>query len=190
MSLVENRAFTHPHTLSHPDRHRSRLYFSGVLGEKNWQPGSSLTLPFTHDKTESQIHQMTCPDHLESVHMDTNSPKSLCPLTHTLTGSVCSASLPSEEQSNQGNCRGKELHYSPNNKLQDPTDCKITLFNFRSLLPPKAGKTKWMAAWSEGFKFTTGKTWQDFQNTSSYIPKISTQSLSEKVTAGNSLNSK
>lgn len=157
MSLVKNRAFTHPHTLSHPDRHRFRdllvtektgLYFSGVLGgpghggRTDNQGVVKLFLLHMTKLSLRFIKRLAQITGRVFVWTRSNSPKTLCPPTHTLTGSVCIAPVPSEEQSNQGNYQGKELHYSPNNKLQDPTDCKITFFNFRGLLPAKTRKTK------------------------------------------------
>ena len=81
------------HTHTHPDSHRFRelllserigLYFSGVLGEKTENRWPSLTLPFTREKTESQIHQMTCPGLLKQLFIwrQNNSPENLCPPTH------------------------------------------------------------------------------------------------------------
>lgn len=81
-------ALTNPHTLSYPDSHgfgellvteKTGLYFSGVLGGKKLTT-SDLTLLFTREKPESQIHQITYSGHLETFHMETKySPRESLP---------------------------------------------------------------------------------------------------------------
>lgn len=120
--------------------------------ENQW---SALTFAFTHEKTKSQIHQMTCPGFLRQLFIwrQYKSPENLCPRTHTLM----ILSLPPQDQRNRTINKEREreretiLEFelrTPRFSSVDPFGYKRIFLDFRCLLPLKTRKKSFHFWWT------------------------------------------